>query len=261
MTILLRSAIEIYEKRYILERLISQYVTLRYRRTLFGYLWTILNPLMMMSVMALVFSSLFKAELEGFAIFLFAGMIPWNFFNAVITQSGSTLIMNEGLIKKIYLPKTIFVLSVAVALLIDSILSFLALFLIILAIGGKFSLSIFFIPVAFLLLFFFSLGTAFIVSIATVFFRDLQYIIGIVMQGLFFLTPILYKGDSLSGLTKSLVSLNPIVPFIDLFRAPICYSSWPSGILVLQAAGLAIASLFFGLALFLQHQNKIVFRL
>jgi ABC-type polysaccharide/polyol phosphate export permease len=90
-----------------------------------------------MSVMALVFATLFKADLKTFAVFLFAGMIPWNFFNSVVTQSGMSFINNEGLIKKIYLPKAIFPLSIAFALLIDSVLSFLALFVIILAIGGS----------------------------------------------------------------------------------------------------------------------------
>ncbi|MFZ3036586.1 MAG: hypothetical protein WA112_04800 [Rugosibacter sp.] len=108
-----------------------------YRRTVLGYLWTLINPLLMMSVMALVFATLFKADLKTFAVFLFAGMIPWNFFNSVVTQSGMSFINNEGLIKKIYLPKAIFPLSIAFALLIDSVLSFLALFVIILAIGGS----------------------------------------------------------------------------------------------------------------------------
>ena len=138
-------------------------------------------------------ATLFKADLKTFAIFLFAAMIPWNFFNSVVTQSGTSFINNEGLIKKIYLPKAIFPLSIAFALLIDSALSFLALFLIIFMIGGSLSWTLLFIPIAYLLLFFFALGVGLIMSVVTVFFRDLQHVILIAMQGLFFLTPILYK--------------------------------------------------------------------
>ena len=179
-------ATELYGSRNVLSQLVAQQVILRYRRTALGYLWTLINPLLMMSIMAVVFSILFKADLKTFAVFLFAGMIPWNFFSSVVTQSGTSFISNEGLIKKIYLPKVIFPLSIAFASLIDSLLSFLALFAIILALGGMFSWSLLFLPISFVLLFLFTMGLGLIMSIATVFFRDLQHIVLVAMQGLFF---------------------------------------------------------------------------
>lgn len=215
----------------------------------------------MMSVMALVFSTLFKTDLRSFAVFLFAGMIPWNFFSSVVTQSGTAFIHNEGLIKKIYLPKAIFPLSIAFALLVDSALSFLALFAIIIIIGGTLSWAVLFIPLAYLLLFFFTLGIGLVMSIATVFFRDLQYVILIAMQGLFFLTPILYKHNALSGKAAWIVSLNPLVPFIDLFRSPLYLGSLPNSNVLLQALLLSILAMTAGLLVFLWHEKKIVFRL
>jgi ABC-type polysaccharide/polyol phosphate export permease len=211
--------------------------------------------------MALVFATLFKADLQSFAIFLFAGMIPWNFFNSVVTQSGSSFINSESLIKKIYLPKVIFPLSIAFALLIDSALSFLALFLIILTIGGSLSWPVLFIPIAYLLLFFFSFGIGLITSIAMVFFRDLQHVILILMQGLFYLTPIIYKPASLSGEVAWLVSLNPVVPFIELFRVPLFQAALPNANILMQAVALSLSTLVIGLLVFLQQEKKIVFRL
>lgn len=211
--------------------------------------------------MALVFATLFKADLKTFTVFLFAGMIPWNFFSSVVTQSGSSFINNEGLIKKIYLPKAIFPLSIACALLIDSALSFLALFIIILVIGGSLSWAILFIPIAYVLLFFFALGISLITSVATVFFRDLQHIILIAMQGLFFLTPILYKNDALAGKIGWLVGLNPVVPFIELFRAPLSLASLPSLGVIFQAMVLSLSAMVIGLFIFLRQEKKIVFRL
>lgn len=252
---------ELYGSRNVLSQLVAQQLILRYRRTVLGYLWTLINPLLMMSVMALVFATLFKADLKTFAVFLFAGMIPWNFFNSVVTQSGMSFINNEGLIKKIYLPKAIFPLSIAFALLIDSVLSFLALFVIILAIGGSLSWSVLFIPAAFVLLFFFALGVGFIMSIATVFFRDLQHVILIAMQGLFFLTPILYKHDSLAGKVGWLVGLNPVIPFIELFRAPLYQAALPGTGIILQAAAISFSAMAIGLFVFLRQEKKIVFRL
>ena len=252
---------ELYESRNVLWQLVAQQLILRYRRTALGYLWTLINPLLMMSVMAVVFSALFNADLKTFAVFLFAGMIPWNFFNSVVTQSSTSFINNEGLIKKIYLPKAIFPVSIAFALMIDSALSFLALFAIILALGGTLSWSVLFIPVAFFMLFFFSLGTGMIVSVATVFFRDLQHVILIVMQGLFFLTPVLYKHEALTGKVGWLVGLNPVVPFIEIFRAPLYEGVLPDTNVVLQAAVTSIAALAIGSIIFLGQEKKLVFRL
>jgi ABC-type polysaccharide/polyol phosphate export permease len=145
--------------------------------------------------------------------------------------------------------------------LIDSVLSFLALFVIILAIGGSLSWSVLFIPAAFVLLFFFALGVGFIMSIATVFFRDLQHVILIAMQGLFFLTPILYKHDSLAGKVGWLVGLNPVIPFIELFRAPLYQAALPGTGIILQAAAISFSAMAIGLFVFLRQEKKIVFRL
>ena len=252
---------ELFDSREVLSRLVSQQLILRYRRTTLGYLWTLINPLLMMSVMALVFATLFKADLRTFTVFLFAGMIPWNFFNSVVTQSGASFINNEGLIKKIYLPKIIFPLSIASALLIDSALSFLALFAIIILIGGSLSWTVLFIPVAYLFLFFFALGIGLIMAVATVFFRDLQHVILIAMQGLFFLTPILYKPDAITGGVAWLIDLNPVVPFIELFRSPLYLSNLPSSSVVFQAVVLSLFSMAIGLFVFRWQEKKIILRL
>ena len=261
MNSLKKQLMELYERRTVLWILVWQQLILRYRRTLLGYLWSLINPLMMMSVMAVVFASLFKADLKTFTVFLFTGMIPWNFFSAVVTQSSGTFINNEGLIKKIYLPKIIFPLSVCLSLLIDSILSFFALFLIILMIGGSLSWSVLFIPVAYFLLLIFSIGISLIMSVATVFFRDLQHIIVIAMQGLFFLTPIFYQRDAIAGRLHCLVDMNPITTFIELFRSPLYHAALPASFVILKAVAFALMAMTIGLFFFLKQEKKVVFRL
>jgi ABC-type polysaccharide/polyol phosphate export permease len=258
---LISLAQELYSSKNVLSQLVGQQLTLRYRRTVLGYFWTLVNPLLMMSVMALVFSGIFKADLKTFAIFLFAGMIPWNFLNSVVIQSGSSFINNEGLIKKIYVPKFVFPLSVTLSVLVDSILSFFVLFALILLIGGQISWSILVLPFAYLILFFFSLGLGLIFAIVTVFFRDLQHVTIIAMQGLFFLTPIFYKKDAIIGSGSLLISLNPIVPFIDLFRAPLFDASLPSLETLLLASMISFFTFSLGMIVFFSQHKKIVFRL
>ena len=126
---------------------------------------------------------------------------------------------------------------------------------------GSLSWAVLFIPVAYLLLFFFSFGIGLITSVATVFFRDLQHVILIAMQGLFFLTPVLYKHDALAGKVAWLVGLNPVVPFIELFRAPLYLATLPSPDVILKAAILAALTMTMGLLVFLRQEKKIVFRL
>jgi ABC-2 type transport system permease protein/lipopolysaccharide transport system permease protein len=252
---------EIYLYKDALMQLVSQNLILRYRRTVLGYFWTLLNPLLMMTVMAVVFANLFKADLKTFTVFLFAGMIPWNFFNSAVSQSAGSLIANEGIIKKIYMPKLLFPLSTTVALFIDSILAFFILFVIILLLGGSLSWALFFLPIAFVLIFIFAFGLGVVSAIATVYFRDLQYIIIIGLQGLFFLTPIFYKKDDIFGAVSWIIDLNPVVPFISLFREPILNGQLPNTVIIIQATFLSLASAMSALLLFGKVNKKIMFRL
>lgn len=252
---------EAHQYRDVLWQLVRQFLTLRYRRTLLGYVWTLVNPLLMMMVTAVVFATLFKLDLASYTVFLFAGMVPWNFFSMSVTQSCTSFIQNEGLIKKIYLPKLIFPLSLTLGMLIDSLLSMAALALLILPFGGKFSLALLFIPVAYLLLFLFAFGLAMLMSVATVFFRDLQYVIGVLMQAWFFLTPIMYRHDALTGKVAWVVALNPMASFIELFRAPLLQGALPSMHALGVAAAVAACSMAFGFWTLVAQEKNIVFRL
>lgn len=252
---------ELYEFRFVLQQLVRQQLILRYRRTVFGYFWTLFNPLLMMSVTAIVFSTIFKMDLKTYAIFLFAGMIPFTFFSTSVTQSGQSLIGNEGLIKKVYIPKLIFPLGISVALLIDSVLAASALFIIILVIGGNLTLALFFIPVGYLLLFLFSFGIALMMAVSTVYFRDLQHVVGICMQALLFLTPVFYKPEALQGKVAWVIMLNPLTQFVELFRMPIYLGVFPEASTVLKAGLLSVLSLVFGLWFFRRHEHRVAFRL
>lgn len=255
------TALEVIQYRSVLGQLVHQYLTLRYRRTAMGYMWTLINPLLMMSIMAVVFATLFNQDLATFSVFLFSGMVPWNCFSTIVTQSCTAFLYNEGLIKKIYLPKVIFPLSLALGVLIDSALAFVALFLLILLFGAPISWALLFIPVAFSLLFLFSLGFGLMVSVATVFFRDLQHVIGILMQAWFFLTPVFYRHEALTAKVAWLVALNPMVPFIELFRAPLSMGRLPSVTAITSAVVFTICSMVVGFSVFLAQEKKIVFRL
>ena len=242
-------------------QLVSQQLTLKYRRTVFGYLWTLINPLITMSITAFVFSSLFKMELKSYVIYLFSGLIAWNCFSAMVTQTSGVFIANEALIKKIYLPKIIFPISQSFGVMIDSFFNFLAMYVIILFVHPVVTSATFFIPISYLILFIFSFGIALSMSIATVFFRDLQYILSILMQGWFFLTPVMYKIDGVSEGAAILINANPVTPFIELFRAPIYLDELPSQASIFVCCLYAFISLVVGVIIFNRYKNIIVYRL
>jgi ABC-2 type transport system permease protein/lipopolysaccharide transport system permease protein len=242
-------------------QLVSQQLTLKYRRTVFGYLWTLINPLITMSITAFVFSSLFQMELKSYVIYLFSGLIAWNCFSGIVTQTSGAFIANEALIKKIYLPKIIFPLGQSFGVLIDCFFNFLAMYLIVLFMNPVATSAILFIPIAYLILFIFSFGIALSMSIATVFFRDLQYILSILMQGWFFLTPVMYKVNGVSENAAILINSNPVTPFIELFRAPIYLHELPSEAIIFICSLYASVSMVLGVFVFNRYKNIIVYRL
>lgn len=258
---LFRYLSEITENREVLYQLVRQQITLRYRRTVLGYLWTLLNPLLMMTVTAVVFSAIFRMELKEYAVFLFSGVVAFNLFGTIVTQSGQALIGNEGLIKKVYVPKILFPLSIAIAMLIDNVLMFLSLFAIILAIGGKISPALLTIIPSYVVLFAFSFGFALVFSVVAVYFRDLQHIIGVIMQALVFLSPVYYKPESLSASVQGFIQANPLTEYILLFRMPVYQAAYPPMSAALFALGYAVVSLAFGLWFFSRHEHRVTFRM
>ncbi|WP_110877227.1 ABC transporter permease [Franconibacter helveticus] len=247
--------------RVVLKQLIRQQVTLRYRRTIFGFLWTLLNPLLNMAVIATVFSIVMKFPIQNYAIFLFSAVIPWTMFSNTISQCSMSLLANENLFKKIYLPKQLFMTSSALSVLIDSLLSTVCLFIIAYFFGAKLSPALFFLPVSFAILFFFSYGLGLIFSIVSVFLRDMQYLIGVLLQALYFMTPIIYPVDAVPEQYKWVFSWNPMYYFVDLFRDPIYNSQLPNTHSIQLCLIFAAVSFVLGLYVFKVNDKKIIFRL
>ena len=252
---------EIRQHRNVLDQLVRQQITLRYRRTFFGYLWTLFNPLLMMSVTAVVFSSIFKMDLKAYAVFLISGVIAFNLFATIVAQCAQSLVGNEQLIKKIYIPKLLFPLAVSITMLIDSLLMLASLSIIILIIGGSISISLIGLFPAYILLYLFALGVGLITSVVSVYLRDLLHIINILMQAWVFLSPVYYKPDGLSAKVKWLIELNPLTQFIELFRSPIFSGTFPAIEFYLQAAIYAALSLSAGIWFFNKHEQRVAFRM
>lgn len=214
-----------------------------------------------MSVTAVVFSSIFKMDLKVYAIFLFSGVIAFNLFANIVTQCGQSLVSNEQLIKKIYVPKIFFPLAVSITMLIDNLLMFSSLFVIMLVLGVKIYPEMVALIPAYILLYLFSFGVALINSVLSVYFRDLLHIVGIVMQALVFLSPVYYKPNSLSSRVHVLIEINPLTKFIELFRQPIFSHMLPSLDCYIYSVIYAVVSITIGAWFFKKHERLVTFRM
>ena len=252
---------DLYAHRHTFRYLVRLQLILRYQRTVLGFAWTLLNPLVTMTIAAIVFSMILRIELRSYAVFLLSGTIPWLFFSTALLQSVGAFINNEGLIKKVYVPKLIFPAALATSALLDSVLSACALLLIVIVLGAQLSVHLLFLPVAFVLLYLFASSVGLLISVATVYFRDLQYVATHLLQLAYFLTPVLYPLDLIPPKFHGLYALNPMVPFVELFRAPIYRNQLPDAAVIASACVIGVATLAVALTVFRRYEDRLVFRL
>jgi ABC-2 type transport system permease protein/lipopolysaccharide transport system permease protein len=243
----------------VVQNMVIQELRVRYQRSILGFFWTLLNPLMMMVILSWVFSYLVR-DTPNYPLFLFAGMVPWSFLNVSLNECATCIINNEGLIRKIYLPKLIFPLARVLIALVTFILSFAALFVLMWPLGARPSLAMLFLPISVVLLAMFVLGLGLIVATANTFYRDCGHLISVFLQAWYFATPILFPIETFKAAQWRL-RLNPAFYFIELFHDVLYAGQWPRPGLVAAAAVIAAASLGIGYAIFKSQENKMVFRL
>jgi len=244
----------------VVKNMVVQELQVRYQRSILGFVWTLLNPLLMMVILSWVFSHLFKNDVQNYTLFLFAGMVPWSFLSISLNECAFCIIQNEGLIRKIYLPKLIFPLTRVLISLVTFVFSLGALFLLLWPLGARPAPSMLLLPLAIALLAFFTIGLGLIVATANTFYRDCGHLISVFLQAWYFATPILYPIERF-GNAQWQLRLNPAFYFIELFHDVLFAGRWPRLGLVVAAAVIAAASLGIGYAIFKSQEDKMVFRL
>ena len=176
----------------LLQELVARDIKIKYRRSVLGVLWTLLNPLFMMVVLSVVFSNLFRMDIENFPLYLLSGQLVFNFFSDSTTNSMSAVIGNASLIKKIYVPKYLFVISRVFSSFINLMASFTALLLVMVAMRAELHWTVLLIPIPLMLLVLFCLGISLILSAITVKFRDIMHLYSVFTTALMYLTPVIY---------------------------------------------------------------------
>lgn len=204
--------------RPLLNELVSRDIKIKYRRSVLGVLWTLLNPLLMMIVLSVVFSNLFKFDVENFPLYLLSGQIVFNFYSESTSSAMSSITGNAALIKKVYVPKYLFVFSRIFSSFINLMASYTALILVMIATRSELHWTVILSIIPLLLLVMFSLGVGLILSAITVKFRDIMHLYSVFLTALTYLTPVIYPMSILPGWLYKIVMLNPLTNILMMFR-------------------------------------------
>ena len=247
--------------KHLLRLLVKRDFVSRYRKSVLGLLWSLLNPLLTMLVMTLVFSYLFRFQIENFPVYLLSGQIIFGFFSESTTLAMSSVINNEAVIKKIYVPKYIFPMSRVLSSLVNLIFSFAAFLLVFIITRAPFHLSILLLPVPIIYAFIFSLGVAMLLSSLAVFFRDLTYLYGIFLTLLMYLTPLFYPIEIIPERMQPFMGFNPMYHFVDYARDLALRGVVPDLWSNMVCIGFALAALCCGLYVFMTQQDKYILHL
>ena len=209
---------EILRYKELLRNLVLRDIKVRYKRSVLGFLWVMLNPLLMMLVLSMVFSELFKISTKNYPSYLLSGIILWNFFAQSTSTSLASLLSNRNLIKKVYIPKAIFPLSVVFSAAINFLFSLVPLTLIFILNGTGIGRNIYLLPLVIVMVGIFSFGMSLILSTMTVFFHDTIYIYEVCLLAWMYMTPIFFPASIVPEKFLFIFHLNPLYYYVNIFR-------------------------------------------
>lgn len=259
MELLIRRINGLYAYKDLVKQLVTKDIKLKYRRSFLGYFWSILNPLLIMAVMVVVFSQIFRFEIDHYPVYLIIGQTLFNFMSESTGQAIYSILGNASLLKKVYVPKYIFTLSKVTSSLVNLLFSLGAMLIVFIASRIQFSIYMLFIPVILIELYVFCLGLGMFLAQAAVFFRDIQYIYNVFITVWMYLTPIFYPISILPDYVKNvIVNINPLYFYIDQFRTVVLEQQLPMMHSVAGGCIAAIIALILGIWSFLKTQDKFI---
>ena len=244
--------------RPLIRELVTRDLKVKYRRSFLGYLWSILNPLLMMLLQTLVFSYMFRFDIPNYPLYLICGNTLFTFFNESANMGLTSIIYNASLIKKVYIPKYIFPLSRVVSSFVTMSFSLAAVVLVMVFTRSPFywTMVLFWVPLVFLFLF--CCGIAMLLSALTVYFRDMQHLFSILTLGWMYATPIFYPLEQLPPFAQNLMKINPMYHYINMFRNLVMYGNIPGPNTWFACAASGVVMLAVGLLVFRKLQRNFI---
>jgi ABC-type polysaccharide/polyol phosphate export permease len=246
--------------QYLIVQLVQRDILTRYKRSALGIAWTMLNPLGMMVILSIVFSQLFASATPAYPLYILSGLMAWNFFAQCTNASMYNMVWGGGLIHRIYIPRSTFVLSAIATALVNLTLSIIPLVLVMLVMKVPLRLTIFYLPIPMFLLACFSLGVGLILSILAIYFPDVAEMYQIVLTAWMYLTPVIYPEKIVPPALLPILRANPMYFLLNLYRLPLYDGRLPTLGEFWPAAAWAIGILVLGWFIFTSKADEFAYR-
>ena len=264
---------ELYHYRQMVVSLVRKELRGRYKGSVLGFMWTFMNPLLQLMVYTIVFSVILQNTTPRYYLFLFSALVPWMFFSASLTGGSSSVLASKDMVKKIYFPREVMPIAYVTSAFVNMALTFLVVMLVMMVSGQPWDkellltwgsgwnwFALLYLPIVMIIEYMLALGVAMLSSALTVYFRDLEYILGIISMLWMYMCPILYPISMVteSGLWEkygALYMLNPMTPIVVAFRDIFYYGRAPELGTLLNAAALGLFFIVFGYLVFRKLQK------
>lgn len=246
----------IYSYRELLKTSVQKDIRGKYKGAWLGIVWSLLNPLLLLTVYSIIFPYILKVNVENYTMYLCVALLPWTFFTSTVTTGTFSVITNGNILKKVYFPREIIPISVVISGTVNFLIScvVIVLFLIVSGVGITWTALLF--PVILILQFLITLAIVFMLSAFTVYIRDLEHFVSLALLVLFYGTPIVYTMDSIPEKLKWVLNLNPMTHVIEAYRDILYYQRMPNIGNILILFGIAVLGVMIGYKIFDKLQRN-----
>lgn len=242
----------------LLNELVVRDLKLKYRRSILGYIWSLLNPLLMMTIMTMVFSYMFRFDIPNYPLYLICGQTLWSFLSESTSMAMQSVLANGSLIRKVYIPKYIFPIARVMSSFVTMTFSLVAILIVMVATGVPLSWELLLVPLALLFLLIFCMGIGMILSAMAVYFRDIVHLYGVLTMAWMYVTPIFYPISALPEEISYYIQFNPMYHYLTFFRSLVLYGAPPSADVWFWCIFCSILSFLIGILVFRRLQRNFI---
>jgi ABC-type polysaccharide/polyol phosphate export systems, permease component len=246
----------IYDYRNMISSLVKRDLKGRYRNSVFGFLWNFMNPLFQIMIYFIVFSALMSFGMDSYYVFLTAGMIPWFFFSSSMTAGSGCIVNQAGMVSKINFPREVIPIVLVTSNLVNFLISYAFVLALIAITGYGFSgIALLFLPIIVIIQYLFTLGIVFLTSSIDVYYRDISSIVGVLMMGMIWITPVIYRDYFGSEVLQTILKYNPMTYFMNIYHDILYFKVIPGVFDLFVCSLLAIITLIGGWMIFVKLQH------
>lgn len=245
--------------QFLITQLVQRDFKVRYKRSVLGVFWSFLNPLLTMIVQYVVFSQLFKSDIDNYPVYLLSGLVVFNFFNEGVNVALGSIVGNASLITKVYIPKYIYPVTRVLSSGINLLMSLIPLVIAAVITGERITRAYLMVPYILLCVIILTIGLGMILAAAMTFFRDIQFLWGIISMIWMYLTPLFYPISIIPEQFRNMIEGNPMYLFVSAMRSIVMEGIAPRPILFFQCTLVSLATLVIACGIFKKTQDKFVF--